>query len=122
MMKSATRPVLSRANLCALQCQPMDKASGHAFSSHECQAQLAVLDGWHESQGAIERQYALKDFRANIAFVNALAWMFESEDHHPEMRLTYRDCTVRLNTHSVNGISLNDFICAAKADALFERR
>jgi 4a-hydroxytetrahydrobiopterin dehydratase len=121
-MNLAARTVHSRASLCALQCQHLDAASGNSFSDSECQRQLAVLDGWLQKDGAIERKYTLENYRDNIAFVNALAWMFESEDHHPEMLLNYRDCIVRLNTHSVNGISLNDFICAAKADALFERR
>jgi 4a-hydroxytetrahydrobiopterin dehydratase len=125
-MSTASRALLSKSKLLALQCQAFSDtksdAKDDAYSIHECIEQLAVLKEWREINGAIERKYVLKDFRENIAFVNALAWMFENQDHHPEMSLTYRECTVRLNTHSVNGISLNDFICAAKADALFERR
>jgi 4a-hydroxytetrahydrobiopterin dehydratase len=50
--------------------------------------------------------------------VNALAWICNTEDHHPELAVSYSRCVVRFNTHSVGGISVNDFICAAKADAL----
>jgi len=50
--------------------------------------------------------------------VNALAWIAHTEDHHPDLAVSYDRCVVRFNTHSVGGISINDFICAAKADAL----
>ncbi len=53
-----------------------------------------------------------------MAFVNALAWIAHTEDHHPDLQVGYYRCTVRFSTHSVGGISVNDFICAAKADAL----
>ena len=53
-----------------------------------------------------------------MAFVNALAWIAHVEDHHPDLAVSYSRCTVRFNTHSVGGISINDFICAAKVDAL----
>jgi len=50
--------------------------------------------------------------------VNALAWICHTEDHHPELAVSYSRCVVRFSTRSVGGISVNDFICAAKADAL----
>ncbi len=53
-----------------------------------------------------------------MAFVNALAWVAHPEDHHPDLAVSYNRCAVRFNTHSVGGISINDFICAAKVDAL----
>jgi 4a-hydroxytetrahydrobiopterin dehydratase len=55
-----------------------------------------------------------------MAFANAQAWVAHKEDHHPELAVSYANCTVRFNTHSVGGISINDFICAARLDALFE--
>ena len=58
---------------------------------------------------------------SNSAFVNAVAWMVHAEDHHPDLHVGYNRCTVRWNTHSVAGISENDFICAAKTDATFAR-
>ncbi len=51
--------------------------------------------------------------------MNALAWIANAEDHHPDLAVSYSRCVVRFNTHSVQGISVNDFICAAKVDALF---
>jgi len=68
--------------------------------------------------GAIEKTYRFGNFHETMAFVNALAWIAHAEDHHPDLALSYGRCTVRFNTHSVGGISINDFICAAKVDAL----
>jgi len=53
-----------------------------------------------------------------MAFVNALAFMAHREDHHPDLGVHYDRCVVRYSTHDVGGLSENDFICAAKADAL----
>lgn len=79
---------------------------------------LARAPGWTLNKGAIERRYDFADFHQTMAFVNALAWIAHREDHHPDMALSYNRCVVRFNTHSVGGISINDFICAAKVDAL----
>jgi 4a-hydroxytetrahydrobiopterin dehydratase len=67
---------------------------------------------------SIEKTYAFDDYHRTLAFVNALAWIVHAEDHHPELRVGYGRCVVRFDTHSVGGISINDFICAAKVDAL----
>jgi 4a-hydroxytetrahydrobiopterin dehydratase len=101
------------------RCQPLE---GHpAFTPEQVQAHLAQVPGWTFSAGAIERRFAFPDFHRTMAFVNALAWVAHAEDHHPDLQLGYAHCTVRFNTHSVGGISINDFICAAKLDALVER-
>ena len=55
------------------------------------------------------------------AFVNAAAWVSHQEDHHPDMEVGYNRCVVKYSTHSVGGLSENDFICAAKLDALMAR-
>ena len=82
-------------------------------------AQLTVLEDWALDTGALARTYRFKNYYETLAFVNALAYVVHREDHHPELRVTYNECVVRLNTHSVNGISENDFITAAKADAIY---
>ena len=79
---------------------------------------LAQVSGWRLNAGAIEKTYSFKNYFETIAFVNALAWVCNTEDHHPDLAVSYSRCVVRFNTHSVRGISINDFICAAKADAL----
>lgn len=79
---------------------------------------LAQFSGWHLNQGSIEKTFTFKNFYETVAFVNALAWVCNTEDHHPDLAVSYSRCVVRFNTHSVGGISINDFICAAKVDAL----
>jgi len=53
-----------------------------------------------------------------MAFVNAAAWVSHRENHHPELEVSYRECKVSYSTHAIGGLSENDFICAAKLDAL----
>ena len=89
---------------------------------------LAQLDGWALAGGAIEactieartieKCFRFPDYHRTMAFVNALAWISHAEDHHPDLAVSYGRCSVRYNTHTVAGLSINDFICAAKADAL----
>ena len=54
-----------------------------------------------------------------MAFVNALAWVSHRQDHHPDLEVCWGHCVARYSTHAIGGLSENDFICAAKADALF---
>jgi 4a-hydroxytetrahydrobiopterin dehydratase len=75
---------------------------------------------WHLD---VERQVLTRDFKfdnfhATMAFVNAVAWIAHVEDHHPDLEVGYGHCRVTFSTHSVGGLSENDFICAAKIDAL----
>lgn len=98
------------------RCQPMEGQP--ALTSDEIDRLLLQVPGWVLAAGAIEKRYAFPDFHRTLAFVNALAWIANAEDHHPDLLLSYGQCTVRFNTHAVGGISLNDFNCAAKVDAL----
>lgn len=84
----------------------------------EIDAHLAMVTGWALNDGSIEKTYRFANYLQTIAFVNALAWIANREDHHPDLSVHYDRCVVRFNTHSVGGISLNDFICAAQLDAL----
>ncbi|QGZ41888.1 4a-hydroxytetrahydrobiopterin dehydratase [Pseudoduganella flava] len=79
---------------------------------------LALLDGWAIDEGRLTRAFTFRDYYETMAFVNALAYIAHCEDHHPELVIGYRNCVARFATHSVQGLSLNDFICAAKADVL----
>src|SRR6185436_6752280 len=63
--------------------------------------------------------YPFKNYYETMAFVNALAWISHREDHHPDLQVGYNKCRVEYSTHAIGGLSENDFICAAKADALF---
>ena len=89
-----------------------------AMSEREIHDHLAQSSGWGLADGGIEKMFHFQGWLETVAFVDALAWMCHREDHHPELRVSFDRCTVRFTTHSVKGISFNDFICAAKADAL----
>ena len=88
------------------------------MTTAQIDAHLATAPGWALVDGAIQKRYDFADYHRTKAFVNAVAWVAHSEDHHPDLLVSYDRCTVRYNTHSVGGISVNDFICAAKLDAL----
>jgi 4a-hydroxytetrahydrobiopterin dehydratase len=96
------------------QCQQRAPALGEQAGRDH----LAQMSGWREAERAIEKTFVFEGWLETIAFVDALAWMCHVEDHHPELHVEYDRCRVRFSTHSAGGISANDFICAAKADAL----
>jgi 4a-hydroxytetrahydrobiopterin dehydratase len=112
------KTVLSTDQLCNTRCLALDNTKGNSYSADEIAAQLPAVAQWRCVDGFIERQYSFKNYYETIAFVNALAWELHTQDHHPEMKVSYSKCLVKFNTHSVNGISINDFICAAKADKI----
>ena len=91
---------------------------GVAMTETEIARHLAEVSGWRHDAGAIEKTFAFANYHETISFVNALAWICHAEDHHPQLRVSYDRCVVRFDTHSVGGVSINDFICAAKANAL----
>jgi 4a-hydroxytetrahydrobiopterin dehydratase len=79
------------------------------------------LKGWRldpEAPDRIEKTFAFQDFRAAMVFVNAMAALAESEGHHPDFGVHYSKVHVALWTHAIGGLSENDFILAAKLDAL----
>ncbi len=93
-----------------------------ALTASEVVTRLAKLDGWQLSgDGAavvIEKSFRFADYAQNLLFVNAVAWMAQARDHHPELRVQFNACLVRYSTHDVAGLSLADFDCAAAVDAL----
>lgn len=94
-----------------------------ALSATEIVTQLSQLNGeqalgWRLIDGSLEKTYGFKNYYETIAFVNAVAFIANAEDHHPDLALSYNKCTVRFNTHDVQGISVSDFFCASKVDAL----
>jgi 4a-hydroxytetrahydrobiopterin dehydratase len=81
---------------------------------------LKGLDGWQLDGAMIAKTFKFANYYQTMAFVNAAAWVSHREDHHPDMHVGYNECRVSYITHAINGLSENDFICAAKLDALFE--
>jgi 4a-hydroxytetrahydrobiopterin dehydratase len=66
----------------------------------------------------ITRHFSFKDFYRTMAFVNAVAWVANQENHHPDLEIGYNYCHIKFFTHAVNGLTQNDFICAAKIDKI----
>ena len=94
-----------------------------ALSATEVVAQLSKLNGeqalgWRLLDGALEKTFGFKNYYETISFVNAVAFIANAQDHHPDLAVSYKQCKVRFNTHDVNGISVSDFFCASKVDAL----
>jgi len=81
---------------------------------------LKGLPGWSLEGAMITRTYTFANYHETMAFVNATAWISHREDHHPDLLVGYDKCKVSYITHAIDGLSENDFICAAKLDALFE--
>jgi 4a-hydroxytetrahydrobiopterin dehydratase len=100
-----------------MSCKPQ---SGAALSRTEAEKLLCEIPGWtlNDAANEIKRSFEFPNYYETLAFVNALAWVAHREDHHPDLGVSYNHCKVRFSTHSVRGLSENDFICAAKIDAL----
>ena len=88
------------------------------LSETEINDLLSKLTGWQYISGEITKTFLFKNYLPTIAFVNAVAWIAEKEGHHPDLEVSYNRCKVRYSTHAIQGISENDFICAAKIDAI----
>ena len=80
---------------------------------------LKQLQGWEAAGDKIVKTYSFTNYYQTLAFVNANAWISHREDHHPDLTVEYNKCRVEYMTHQIGGLSENDFICAAKLDALF---
>jgi 4a-hydroxytetrahydrobiopterin dehydratase len=91
-----------------------------ALKPDEIEMLLTQLEGWALDKGMLAKTYSFKNHYQTIAFVNAAAWISHREDHHPDMNVGYNTCRVSYVTHAINGLSENDFICAAKLDKLFD--
>jgi 4a-hydroxytetrahydrobiopterin dehydratase len=93
-----------------------------ALTATEIVANLAKLDGWmlcgDGPNIAIEKTYSFAGYAQTMAFVNAVAWLAQARNHHPDLRVQYRHCHVQWRTHDVAGLSRLDFSCAAAVDAL----
>ena len=101
------------------KCQ-VYKSGMPALTAAEMKTHLAHLAGWEIVNGELSKTYPFKNYYETMAFVNAAAWISHREDHHPDIEVGYNKCRVRYMTHAIKGLSENDFICAAKIDALFD--
>ena len=100
------------------RCKPCE-GGVPPLTAEQAATLLHQLDGWQINGQQLEKRYSFKNYYQTMAFVNALAWVSHREDHHPDLEVCWGHCVVRYSTHAIGGLSENDFICAAKADALF---
>ena len=110
------------AELAAAHCTPL-RGAEHQLSPERIADLLNALpDGWRliDDGPAIEKTFRFDDYHRTMAYVNALAFIAHAEDHHPDLGVHYNRCVVRFSTHDVGGLSINDFVCAAKAEALLQ--
>jgi 4a-hydroxytetrahydrobiopterin dehydratase len=105
--------------LATKRCKPCEGGVA-PYNEQQARNMLAQLKGWTLQDGRLTKTYPFANYHHTMAFVNALAWISHREDHHPDLEVGYNKCRVTYWTHAVGGLSENDFICAAKCDALFE--
>jgi 4a-hydroxytetrahydrobiopterin dehydratase len=100
-------------NLAARHCRPsvtrLTAAAAAGFAGQ--------VPGWQAESDTLVKIFPFKNYYETMAFVNMVAWIAHREDHHPDMAVGYNKCRVVFSTHSVGGLSENDFICAAKIEA-----
>ena len=91
--------------------EPLDMAAAKQIAQ-------AIDPAWSIADDAthIVREFKFSNYAKTISFVNAVAWLAEAEDHHPDLVVKYGSCRVEYSTHSIGGLSENDFICAKKID------
>ena len=109
---------MTAPDLAHQKCKPCEGGVS-PLTPQEITRLLQQLDRWEYRDGVITKTYEFRNYYQTMAFVNAAAWISHREDHHPDMTVGYRKCRVDYCTHAISGLSENDFICAAKLDALF---
>ena len=112
-----------KSDLSSKHCEACE-GIGAALNPDQIKQLMPQLAGeWQverDSQ-AIKKRFSFKNFYETMAFVNAVAWIANNENHHPDLELGYNYCQVLFTTHALNGLSHNDFICAAKIDDLLRK-
>ena len=98
-------------------CRPLPAGTA-PLARAQLDSLLNEVPGWAHAGQTIAKTWSFKNYYETMAFVNAVAWIAHREDHHPDISVGYNRCRVEFSTHSIGGLSENDFICAAKIEAL----
>ncbi|HKQ82635.1 MAG TPA: 4a-hydroxytetrahydrobiopterin dehydratase [Steroidobacteraceae bacterium] len=109
------------SNLSERHCKPCEGGGVPAHSMESARAMMQQLHkDWRleEADKSIRREFKFKNFYRTMSFVNAVAHIANVEGHHPDLEVGYNYCRMKWTTHALGGLSDNDFICAAKVDAL----
>lgn len=110
---------MNRSDLLNLHCREISPSEG-CLSDESAASLRAELPFWHLAEKRIERKFRFGDFKAAIDFINGLAQLAEKEQHHPDILIHYNHVTISSWTHTVGGVTMNDFILAAKIDSLYD--
>jgi len=111
------------ARLSQQHCSPVNK-SDTVLNEDQIESHLIELNNLWQTDNkntSISREFKFKNYYETIAFINAVAWIVHEQDHHPEMNIGYNRCLITFSTHSISGLSVNDFICAAKINEINNR-
>ena len=108
------------SDLTSKRCQPCEGGTAPLTPGEASSYLQEINREWQLSptSDSLHREWKFKNFFHTMSFVNATAHIANAEDHHPDLEIGYGYCRVKYTTHSVNGLSENDFICAAKLDAI----
>ena len=106
--------------LATRKCRPCEGGTAPLSPAAATQLLTQVSASWvlTNEAHALHREFGFRDFYRTMSFVNALAHVANIEDHHPDLEVGYNYCRVTFTTHSIHGLSENDFVCAAKVDLI----
>ena len=113
---------MSNTDLTEKKCEPCEGGVPPLEPSAAQELLQALHADWSISADGkwIRRSFEFTNIHRTMSFVNAVAWIANSEGHHPDLEVSYRNCVVNYTTHAIDGLSENDFICAAKIDRLMD--
>jgi 4a-hydroxytetrahydrobiopterin dehydratase len=108
------------SGLAAKKCVPCEGGVAPLSPARAKRLAAKLQKGWTVAPDSksLSRAVKFKDFYRTMSFVNAVAHIANGEDHHPDLEIGYEYCRITFSTHSIGGLSTNDFICAAKIDQL----
>ena len=110
------------ADLAARHCKPRKKGDPPLSADQAAALPGSLHSDWSvdDTNRSITRNCKFGNYYETMDFVNALAWIAHRQDHHPDLEVGYNRCVIHLSTHAIGGLSDNDFICAARIDALLQ--
>lgn len=106
------------SNLKEGRCEPCERGATPLSVEATNQFLKELKPEWKLGEGSISRRFTFRDFKESMAFVNKVAEIAEREWHHPDITIFFNTVDIKLSTHSIKGLSRNDFILAAKIDAI----
>ena len=110
-------------DLASRHCKPCEGGVLPLRADQVEELMRALNPDWMVSDNGLEisRTFKFPAYSRSLGFANAAAWVAIVEGHHPILKVAYDYCRVSYTTHAINGLSDNDFICAAKTDRIAEQ-